>query len=182
MCRVLELRTIGGALRLVQRPVDGFEALVQPTPLYANAWGTVEEGRVALDVSGKALDVRMSFRAAGSTGVFGVALRAREGQETVVGYEFATERMYVDRRKSGSAVVTKAFPGVYHAPLAAGDDGRVRIRVLLDWSSVEVLGGLGESTITAQIFPDDEGTGITMFSTGVAEQVEVEVRSVDSAW
>ncbi|EON63098.1 hypothetical protein W97_02325 [Coniosporium apollinis CBS 100218] len=180
--RVLELRTIGGKLRLVQRPVDGFEGLMRPEPLFAKAWASVSAGRVALDASGKALDVRLSFCAEGSTGVFGIALRAGRGQETVVGYEFETARMYVDRRNSGSAFVTKAFPGMYYAPLTAGDDDRVRIRVLLDWSSVEVFGGLGESTITAQIFPDDEGTGITMFSTGVAEQVEVEVRSVNLAW
>jgi levanase len=44
------------------------------------------------------------------------------------------------------------FAAAYPAPLPAAD-GRVRLRVLVDRCSVEVFGGVGEVTLSGQVFP-----------------------------
>jgi fructan beta-fructosidase len=40
----------------------------------------------------------------------------------------------------------------------------VKLRILLDWSSVEVFGGSGEAVITDQIFPDPAAQGVQVFA------------------
>jgi fructan beta-fructosidase len=100
----------------------------------------------------------------------GLHLRTGAGQRTVVGYDAATERLYVDRTDSGAAV-HQTFPGRQEAPLEASR-GTVVLRIVLDRSSVEVFAGRGESVITDQIFPDPGSDGIALFATGGAAQVE----------
>lgn len=51
------------------------------------------------------------------------------------------------------------------APLAA-KDGKVSLRILVDWSSVEVFGGDGQAVITDQIFPDPDSEGLQVFAEG----------------
>ncbi|MYS90527.1 MULTISPECIES: GH32 C-terminal domain-containing protein, partial [Streptomyces] len=49
------------------------------------------------------------------------------------------------------------------APLKA-ENGKVKLRILVDWSSVEVFGGSGEAVITDQIFPDPASQGVEVFA------------------
>jgi sucrose-6-phosphate hydrolase SacC (GH32 family) len=104
------------------------------------------------------------------------------GTGTRIGYDFATEQMFVDRTASGNTTFNPLFPGVYYAPLSADKNGQVKLRLLLDWSSVEVFGGQGESTITAQIFPLNPDVEVVLFSEGVVNNVKLNVRSVESVW
>jgi levanase len=63
------------------------------------------------------------------------------------------------------------FPGVQRAPLAA-KDGKVSLRILVDWSSVEVFGGDGQAVITDQIFPDPDSEGLQVFAEGGSAGVD----------
>lgn len=85
------------------------------------------------------------------------------GEETVIGYDSTTEELYVDRTRSGASDFSSAFPGVQRAPLKA-ENGKVTLRILVDWSSVEVFGGSGEAVITDQIFPDPDSQGVQVFA------------------
>ncbi len=40
----------------------------------------------------------------------------------------------------------------------------MKLRILVDWSSVEVFGGSGEAVITDQIFPDPASQGVEVFA------------------
>lgn len=40
----------------------------------------------------------------------------------------------------------------------------MKLRILVDWSSVEVFGGSGEAAITDQIFPDPASQGVQVFA------------------
>ncbi len=40
----------------------------------------------------------------------------------------------------------------------------MKLRILVDWSSVEVFGGSGEAVITDQIFPDPASQGVQVFA------------------
>jgi len=97
-------------------------------------------------------------------------------------YDFTTKQAFVDRTKSGNSSFDASFASIYHAPLAARN-GQISLRILLDWSSVEVFGGLGESTITAQIFPSDAGTGVKLFSADTTtKNVRISAKTVASSW
>jgi levanase len=85
------------------------------------------------------------------------------GEETVIGYDTTTQELYVDRTHSGAVDFNSTFPGVQSAPLKA-ENGKVKLRILVDWSSVEVFGGSGEAVITDQIFPDPASQGVRVFA------------------
>jgi sucrose-6-phosphate hydrolase SacC (GH32 family) len=53
----------------------------------------------------------------------------------------------------------------------------------VDWSSVEVFGGQGETTISTQIFPSNGATNAEIFSIGGnTKNVHVEINKIISTW
>ncbi|TGO31570.1 hypothetical protein BHYA_0519g00010 [Botrytis hyacinthi] len=168
--RKLSLKTIDDRATLIQQPVANWTSL-ETVPEYTKSWDTVAEGTQALPLSGKTFDITTTFSdrtSTSSSSQYGLILRATSdlGQQTRVGYNFATKRLFVDRTKSGNVGFDGTFSSTYYAPLAPSSNGQVTLRILLDWSSVEVFGGDGQATLTTQIFPSDNGVDIWLFSTG----------------
>lgn len=108
----------------------------------------------------------------GQASGFGLRLAQGEnGQQTVVGYDAQKQELYVDRTKSGKVFHPK-FASRESAPLKPVN-GTVRLRVLLDQSSVEVFGNDGQVAITSLIFPDAQSGRVSLFSRG-----EIKVKSL----
>ncbi len=63
------------------------------------------------------------------------------GEETVIGYDTTTQELYVDRTHSGARLRRRPSPPSRRALKAK--NGKVKLRILVDWSSVEVFGGSG---------------------------------------
>jgi len=71
---------------------------------------------------------------------------------------------------------------VQRAPLAARH-GKVRLRVLVDWSSVEVFADEGQTVITDQIFPSASSDGVALFADGGTARVDsLKIRRLRSSW
>ena len=118
-----------------------------------------------------------------STILFLVRSNEDGSRGTVIGYDAKTERLFVDRLNSGDAGFSPLFPAVYSDTLRPDSQGKVNIRVLLDWSSIEVFGGHGESVITAQIFPDDANQVMSLQSDVSAfRNVSITIMNVESSW
>jgi sucrose-6-phosphate hydrolase SacC (GH32 family) len=183
--RKLSLKTINGWATLIQQPVANWAAL--QTGTYSKVLDTVNEGNQPIPLSGKSLDIIMSFsdRDAASSSQFGLLLRSNSdlAQQTRIGYDFGTKRMFVDRSKSGNVGFDGTFANTYFAPLAPGSDGKVNLRILLDSSSVELFGGEGEVTLSAQIFPQDSGIDVRVFSSGGSTKgVAIDAKILGSAF
>ncbi|MEC0266322.1 glycoside hydrolase family 32 protein [Paenibacillus anseongense] len=111
---------------------------------------------------------------AGGAAEFGLLLRCSEdGTEyTKVVYSAAERKLSVDRTRSGAGEA-----GVSEAPLAPMADGRVRLHLFLDRSSVELFANDGMKTVTNRIYPAAASLGIKLF----AEKGEAHLESLD-AW
>lgn len=182
--RKLSLQTINEKTMLVQQPTGNLASLEKGRK-YSKYWHAVPAGNTSLSVSGKTLDITLSFSDRKGPGQFGLILRANDNltQGTHVGYDFSTKQMFLDRSKSGDVGFDDTFASVYYAPLEPGSDGVVKMRILLDWSSVEVFGGQGEVTLTAQIFPNDKGSDVWAFSSGgKTRRAKITAKGVKSAW
>jgi fructan beta-fructosidase len=172
----MTLETVDGELRLTQQPVTALRSLRDGEPVAARNV-TIDEGSAPFAgglADGKALEINATFSLADAER-FGVKVATGPGQETLIGYDSTTREVYVDRTRSGAVELSPDFPGVHRAPLQPRD-GKVRIRVLLDWSSVEVFGGDGEAVVTDQIFPDRGSDGVELFAeggTGRLDQIHV---------
>jgi sucrose-6-phosphate hydrolase SacC (GH32 family) len=70
----------------------------------------------------------------------------------VIGYDVAATERYVDLHTIRQTGFNRDLPAVQRAPLTA-NNGEVRLRILVDWSSVEVFTEDGHRVITDQIFP-----------------------------
>lgn len=181
--RKLALKTIKGKVQLVQQPHPFLGKLESGRPLYERSWKRLSSGNTKLPFKTKTFDLELTFSPGKKSSRVGLDLRTgTDGAGTTVGYDFSTEQMFLDRTASGNTTFNPLFPGVYYAPLSANKNGQVKLRILLDWSSVEVFGGQGESTITAQIFPLEPDFEVNLFSEGEVKDVKVNVRSVKSVW
>ncbi|MEV0976397.1 GH32 C-terminal domain-containing protein [Streptomyces sp. NPDC049915] len=163
--REMALRTVNGRIRLTSTPVRSLESLRERRP--ATAADVTVNGTskplIGPAAKGKALDIEATFSLEDAER-FGLKVRTgARGEETVIGYDTTTQELYVDRTRSGAVDFNSAFPGVQRAPLQARN-GKVELRVLVDWSSVEVFGGRGEAVITDQIFPDPDSQGVQVFA------------------
>ncbi|WP_433455084.1 GH32 C-terminal domain-containing protein [Streptomyces sp. CA-142005] len=163
--RQLALRTVDGRIRLTSEPVDSLTSLRQDHPATASdvTVKNTSQPLIGPAAEGKALDIEATFSLKDAAR-FGLKVRTGAGgEETVIGYDTTTQELYVDRTNSGAVDFSDAFPGVQRAPLKARN-GKVKLRILLDWSSVEVFGGSGEAVITDQIFPDPAAQGVQVFA------------------
>ncbi|KAH8700645.1 exoinulinase [Talaromyces proteolyticus] len=186
--RRLSLTTIGGKPTLVQNPTENWKSIVPANSIVHDVWHSVN-GNKLLGSVGKSFRVDLTFSdrpsaASGASSQFGIIVRATAdfSQQTRVGYDFATKNMFVDRTQSGDVSFDSTFADIYYSPLTA-NNGKITMSIYVDWSSVEVFGGQGETTLTTQIFPADSATYAQIFSTGVAtNDVDVRIYKVSSTW
>ncbi|WP_338784067.1 GH32 C-terminal domain-containing protein [Streptomyces sp. DG1A-41] len=165
--REMALRTINGQIRLTSTPVGSLESLRNKRPATASAVTVKSTSKplIGRAAKGRALDIEATFSLKDAER-FGLKVRTGAGgEETVIGYDTTTQELYVDRTRSGVGDFNSTFPGVQTAPLKP-ENGKVKLRILVDWSSVEVFGGNGEAVITDQIFPDPSSTGVEVFAEG----------------
>ncbi|MFE7929883.1 GH32 C-terminal domain-containing protein [Streptomyces sp. NPDC057456] len=163
--RQMTLRTVDGRVQLTSEPVSSVKSLRQSSPATATA-GIVTNTSKALAgpaADGEALDIEAAFSPMDAER-FGLKVRSgTSGEETVIGYDTTTQELYVDRTHSGAVDFNSTFPGIQTAPLKAAN-GKIKFRILVDRSSVEVFGGSGEAVITDQIFPDPASRGVQVFA------------------
>ena len=159
--RELSLSRDEGGVRLVQRlPAELTAGWPAPRTFTELA---LAPGTAALDgVRGEALLIDATFRPGGAER-FG--LRVCGGAVTV-GYDTARGVVYVD----GVYAQEAGFPTPQEAPLSLRD-GLVRLCVLVDTASVEVLAGDGRVTLTNQVFRGQGGAGVELFAEGGAATV-----------
>lgn len=134
------------------------------------------------------MDIQLIFssaKAANRSSKFGLIVRPSEdfSQQTQIEYDFTTQQLFIDRTKSRDVSFDSTFPSVYYAPLWPSLNNTVTLHIFVDWSSVEVFGGQGETTITTQIFHPENATYAQLFSTGgSANNVQLRISEVRSTW
>jgi fructan beta-fructosidase len=101
----------------------------------------------------------------GDSSEMGLLLRVGGHQRTVVGYDVAQRRVFIDRTHSGATGFSDQFPGRHSAPFEL-DHGELKLHILLDRSSIEVFAGDGELVMTEQIFPAPTSVGLRAYARG----------------
>jgi fructan beta-fructosidase len=118
---------------------------------------------------------------------FGLVVKNERGDRTVVGYQVAEERLFVDRRASGRVDFSPDFaPHLSTAPLslsAGTERSSVSLRVFVDRSSLEVFADDGRVVITESIFPHSEYNGLELYAKGGAVALNrLDVWEIRSIW
>ncbi|MGH3417155.1 MAG: glycoside hydrolase family 32 protein, partial [Actinocrinis sp.] len=166
--RELSLQTVDGAIRLVQKPVTQLATLREPGA-YNASHVPVANGLKPLGVNGQQLEISADLNA-GDASRFGIDVLSSAGgasstQYTRIGYDKATQQIYIDRSHSGETGFDRTFNPIQSAPLAL-DDGNLHLYVLVDASSIEVFTDQGAVVLTDQVFPDGAAGAVDAFADG----------------
>jgi levanase/fructan beta-fructosidase len=83
-----------------------------------------------------------------------------------MGYDAEKQLLFVDC--AGSEKDNKSPENLVQTAPMKAVNGIVKVKVLLDRSSLEVFGNDGEKVISTMIYPDKDATGLMVFSEGEA--------------
>ena len=184
--RELSLTAIDGKATLTQQPVTTLPS-IEGASLYTVTSPIPVSGlkRLPLGSAGaQTADITVTFQP-GTAGQFGLHVHTgSNGDDTIVGYDSKTRSVFVDRTSSGQTTFSSVFPGRYSAPLAPDANGLIKLRILVDWSSVEVFAGDdGQAQITSQVFPAPSSNGVSLYATGGTAIVQsMTLKPVNSVW
>ena len=86
------------------------------------------------------------------------------GEETVVGIDAGSGRIFVDRTRSGKVDWSPDFPVRVYAPLKHPQAESTTIEIVVDRNSIEVFAENGETVLTDLIYPSEGSDGISFYS------------------
>lgn len=178
--RVLSLREFSGGIRLVQCPAPELMPLRREKVLLEDL--TLMPGHNPLaSCKGTQYELIAEFEL-GTASEFGFKLRSSGGEETVVAYDAVTNELFVDRSRSGKVEFHPAF-GCRHGAALEPEGAAVRLRIFVDWSSVEVFGGSGQTVLTDLIYPSPESDGLELYvKDGSVRLVALELYAMESIY
>lgn len=106
-----------------------------------------------------------------------IVVRAGGSEETRIGY--VGGELFVDRSRSGEDSFSEFFAGRHSLPIALEE---LDLRVVVDWSSIEVFAQDGTVVFTDQIFPDPDSRGLRIETNGRVDIHRLEVHALRSGW
>lgn len=164
--------TPGGGLTLAQLPVrelcglrDGCLVRLEGDVSVADASSEVE------GLSADSLDIVVELHPMSAREV-GLCVLVGRDERTVVGYDAERGALFVDRTRSGDVSFHPAFAERCFAPVAL-DDGLLRLRILVDRSSVEVFAQEGRTVISSGVFPSPASRGLGLYAEGGAPRIRL---------
>jgi fructan beta-fructosidase len=167
--RSLTLRRTSAGLRLAQKPVEELEVL-REEPALVFSGGSFAVADLWLyqqrDLN-ELLDVELTFSEVFPTAPFVINIHSGRAEVTAIAIDPRKGQLAVDRTYSGLRGFHPAFAAScrHVAPLRIAN-GHLKIRLLLDTSSLEVFAQDGESVLTDLIFPSAGKRSIGLSSEG----------------
>ena len=159
--RELSLGSSAEGVRLFQRPIAELRQWRQ-TP---HEWRNVHlsPGKsIEFDLQTGTLEIRAEFEP-DTAANFGLKIRKGESEETIIGYNTTQRLLYIDRTRSGITDFHDDFP-CKHGMLAALQNGKINLHIIVDHASVEVFAQNGEHAMTDLIFPDPGSCSLEVFT------------------
>ena len=152
--RVLSLRTTAEGPRLFQEPVEELAKLREKRQRLTRA--DLKETQAWLaqrNLPHERFELELELDRLPADGEVTLRIVTGPDQATVLRYDAGTQVLSLDRTRSGRVDFHPQFPGVHTAPVKLAD-GRLKLRLFLDTSSIEVFAQDGAVVFTDVIFPD----------------------------
>lgn len=177
--RDLLLKTTPAGIRLYQQPAAVLSKSLDKLP----AASKLSQSDIALNNEEKTLSTGRTFNTnatwvdvtftPGTAADFGLKLAQQKSgsTETVLGYNTQRNELYIANMQNGTVK-----GDIEKVPVQL-QDGRLRLQVLFDKSSLEVFVNGGAQVITTLLFPDPSATGLALF----AKDGDVKVQEL-KAW
>ncbi|SHO55088.1 GH32 C-terminal domain-containing protein [Vibrio quintilis] len=183
--REISLKTLDGRVSLTPTPVSGLSGLRDSLLYHSEQSLEIKPGITLLqdhqvDVPVFEIEAEIMPEMAREVGF---QIRSGEaGAVAVIGYDAVTERLYIDSHHARHRQFAGFLPSKHETQVKL-NSGVLKLRILVDMSSVTVFSGVGDVLLTGQIFPQLSDTGMKLFSYGGASVLKkISVWSVHSIW
>lgn len=179
--RELALTRIGDRVCLVQNFIQELESIRLPA-LELNSKIVVPGVNELAGFNGSTYEIIAQFDDAGSSAQeYGFKVRTGDGKFTTVAYHRAEPVVFLDRRFTANSDFHPDFSSVIGQHMVSRN-GKVRLHIFVDSSSVEVIGNNGLASLTDLIFPDPGHTGLELYSIGGTVLLDhLEIHSITSS-
>ena len=177
--RTLQLEKRDGEWILLQQPVAAIEKLryepYQATHLRIS-------GSKSIPVKTQVAEIDLSIQPVDATDA-GIRIMVGGNKSMTIGYYKESGILYIDRSNSGNTTFHPEFAKWLRTEVPVTIKDRLRLRIFIDKSLVEVYANDGEVVLTAQVFPEPSQTGIELFSNGEKSMVNsIKVWRLRSVW
>jgi fructan beta-fructosidase len=171
--REVELTQTADGPRLTEKAVKQVDKLAGKVAYSDKKGGLIPEGvhQLPAAASGQVQRVDVTF-APGTAAKSGITVLGDGTSATKIGYDATVQKIYVDRRNSGSTAFHPDFASLDDAPVTLDKQGNITLSIYLDRSSVEVFGQGGLRTITDQVFPAAGADKMELFAEGGAARLK----------
>ena len=148
--RTLALQYVGDQLLVVQNPVKELDSYFTKVVEIADVLIDSEEQKTfAMDKSSVEIVLTIDNRDAKQ---FGVELSHTESQKTVLTIDAETNHVTLDRKNSGEITFSENFSNRQDLNLQV--TSQVKLRIIVDSSSIEIFLNEGAYAVTSLIYPD----------------------------
>jgi len=183
--RTMALKRTEAGYRIIQRPVTQLQKLRQAL----HQTGKLEiNGTRKLDAfhpEKNTYEMKVEFEPL-SDAAFGLCLLEGDGRKLILRYDPVTSEICLDRTNCTDFVSDSSFTKVFAKKMVAPlmlREGKLRLHIFVDQSSIEVFTNDGEVVISATTFPSEEQLGISFFSEGGKTQITtLKAWELNSIW
>lgn len=183
--RTMALKRTEAGYRIVQQPVPQLQklrqALHQTDQLQIDGIKELEAFRPARNT----YEMEVEFESL-SDAPFGLFLLEGEGRKLVLRYDPVTSEICLDRTNCTDFVSDSSFTRLFAKKMTAPlrlKQGKLRLHIFVDQSSIEVFTNDGEVVFSATTFPSDKQLGISLFSEGGKTQITtLKAWELNSIW
>lgn len=182
--REISLKITDEGISMYQKPIDELASLRSPLLQIANRKVAANSDNILKGLASGAYEIEAEIELPANAGAseFGFRLRQGGDQQTIVGYKPGSQQLFVDRSASGTTDFSSRFSTRHEASLAAVNN-RVKLRIFVDESSVEVFGNDGRVVFSDLIFPDEARRGMSFYTKdGQVKVVSLQVYDMRNTW
>ena len=113
----------------------------------------------------------------------GIRLFVGKDKSITIGYYKESGKLYIDRTNSGNTTFSPEFAKWLRTEVPINVKDKLRLRIFIDKTLVEVFVNEGETVLTTQLFPEASQTGIEVFGNGEKAMVSsIKVWKLKSVW
>jgi len=178
--RKLALQQVNGSLELFNYPLNSVDEIRGPA--------TKEELSIAPQ-SNKSITFdhfnRSEVKFKTSSRAFSLEFQNSLGEHLNLILDGGTQKFILDRSRSGKTSFDEDFAkNIQTMPVPDLPNGEYEVRILMDWSSVEIFINSGQYVMTAQIFPNEFYRTLLLSNPGdmELELYEFTISLIKSIW
>ncbi|WP_100406880.1 glycoside hydrolase family 32 protein [Bacillus solitudinis] len=181
--REMELRqNDNGNIKLFQKPITELQTLRQSKVNISNEFVNGDKNVLANQEEDVFEIVAEIENLSAVEFGFKVRKSSLNKEETIVGYNFNKEELFINRENSGENSFSEEFSGRHAVKLTSSKES-IRLHLFIDKSSVELFFNDGEVVMTDLIFPKEDSKELELYVIdGEVKVISLEVYSLRSIW